>query len=217
MVYYALLKWQTNEYYWRYLLAAPNSETIDEWWRVVSEKDECNFKRLAPDFYSWDKKKEVYDAAPEFMNRIMFSLLQERDGKIICTISQPERANVVSGGSYYIRSKSNPEYYWLEKDGKVWSTKLGRTRFVLRIEGAKDMDNTVLIGTDSISIAPVGARQKYVDISDEGELVVSGHSSHMYYSDLKRSFLAQGEHGQGSPSLAITKVGESGEEWELVE
>ncbi|KAM5350045.1 hypothetical protein ACJ41O_006550 [Fusarium nematophilum] len=216
MVYYALLKFQDNEPYYRYLLAAPNPETIDEWWREVSEKDECNFKRLAPDFYTWNRKKEAYNAAPDYNSKIMFTLLNDRDARIMSTFSQPQRTDIVSGESYYIRSKSNPEYYWLEKDGQLWATKSGRTRFIVRIDGSGQKDDKVIIGKDQISITAVGGRNnKYVSVSDSGDLVTSGHTCRMFFSDLKKHFLAQGEHG-ASASLTISKVDGHGEEWELV-
>ncbi|KAM6513338.1 hypothetical protein FALCPG4_015770 [Fusarium falciforme] len=217
MVYYALLKWQENESYYRYLLAAPNAETIDEWWREVSEKDQCNFKRLSPDFYSWNRKKEAYDAAPEFSPRIMYTLLNDRDARIMSTFNQPERVDIVSGESFYIRSKSNPKYYWFAKDGQIWATKIGRTRFVFRIDGAQGKDGKVLIGKDPISITAVGGHnQKHVSVSDNGELGLSGHTCRMFFGDLKTNFLAHGEHGVSSPSLPVTKVEGHGEEWELV-
>jgi hypothetical protein len=56
--------------------------------------------------------------------------------------------------------------------------------------------------------------QKYVSVSDNGELVLGGHSCRTYYSDLKKNFLAQGETGSSGSALA-TKTDGYGEEWEL--
>ncbi|KAF4467145.1 hypothetical protein FALBO_5985 [Fusarium albosuccineum] len=183
----------------------------------VSEKDECNFKRLSPDFYSWNRNKEAYNAAPDFASKVIYTLLNDRHARILSTFNQPPRIDVVSGESYYIRSKSNPEFYWLEKDGQIWATKSGRTRFILRIDGSQEKDKTVLIAKDEISLTAVGGpNQKYVSVSDNGELVLGGHSCRMYFGDLKKNFLAQGEHGMASPSLPITRFEGNGEEWELV-
>ena len=120
--------------------------------------------------------------------------------------------------SFYIRSKSNPDLYWLAKNDQIWATTQGRTRFIFRIDGDHDDKETVLIGSDQISIAPVGGEssQKYVSVSDNSEIVLSGHSCRMYYSDLKRNFLAQGETGNSGSAL-ITKVEGHGEEWELIQ
>ncbi|EGU79500.1 hypothetical protein BFJ70_g16557 [Fusarium oxysporum] len=59
-----------------------------------------------------------------------------------------------------------------------------------------------------------GMNQKYVGVSDNGELFLGGHSCRTYYSDLKKNFLAQGETGSSGSALA-TKTDGYGEEWEL--
>jgi hypothetical protein len=88
-----------TEHISRYLLAAPNAETIDEWWREVSSKHD-QVKRLAPDYYSFGAGPAAYDLAPSFVNKIMFTLLNDRDARIMSTFGQPERTDVVSGEAY---------------------------------------------------------------------------------------------------------------------
>ncbi|KAF5004295.1 hypothetical protein FDECE_9205 [Fusarium decemcellulare] len=151
----------------------------------------------------------------DFASKIIYTLLNDRYARILSTFNQPPRIDVVSGESYYIRSKSNAGFYWLEKDGQNWATKPSRTRFILRIDGSQEKDKTVLIAKDEISLTAVGGpNPKYVSVSDNGEVVLSGHSCRMYFGDLK-NFLAQGEHGMTSPSLPITRFEGHGEEWEL--
>ncbi|KAI1040282.1 hypothetical protein LB505_003586 [Fusarium chuoi] len=218
MVYYAFLKWQTSEPNYRYLLTAPDAETIDEWWREASTKYPEHVKRLGPDFYSWGSDTQAWDLAPSFLNKIIYTLLNDRDGRIISNFAQPPRVSVLSGDSYYIRSKSSPELYWLEKGGLIYATKQGRTRFTFRLDGERDSDRnrTVIIGKDYISVSAVGgSTRKYVSVNDNGEVVLSGHSCRMYYGDLKNMYLAQGEiDNLGNASLM--KADGFGEEWELV-
>jgi hypothetical protein len=120
--------------------------------------------------------------------------------------------------SYYIRSKSSPDLYWLAKDGLIYATKQGRTRFLFRLDGERDSDRnrTVIIGKDYISVGAVGGTaQKYVSVNDNGEVVLSGRGGRMYFNDLKNMFLAQGEiDNLGNASLF--KTDGFGEEWELV-
>jgi hypothetical protein len=163
----------------------------------------------------------------------MYTLLNDRDSRIMSTFNQPERTDVVSGQSYafpsycdiilltqitsyYVRSKSNPELYWYAGgNGQIWATNQGRTRFIFRIDAEEEKNRTVLVGKDYISIVAVGeGNKKYVSVSDNGELVLGGHSCRMYYNDLKRNFLAQGETSNGS--ALVTKVDGHGEEWQLV-
>lgn len=117
-----------------------------------------------------------------------------------------------------IRSKSSPELYWLEKGGLIYATKQGRARFTFRLDGERDSDRnrTVIIGKDYISVSTVGgSAQKYVSVNDNGEVVLSGHSCRMYYSDLKNMYLAQGESGD-LKSATVMKTDGLGKEWELV-
>jgi hypothetical protein len=81
------------------VLAAPNPETIDEWYREASAKYD-HVKRLAPDFYTFGTGTQVWDLAPSFINKIMFTKLNDRDCRVLSTISQPDRTDVVSGDSY---------------------------------------------------------------------------------------------------------------------
>ncbi|KAI6760427.1 hypothetical protein HG530_009287 [Fusarium avenaceum] len=207
---------EASEPNYRYLLAAPNAETIDEWWREASSKNVDKVHRLAPDYYSWGSDVQAYDLGPSFVNKIMYTLLNDRDGRIMSTFNQPERTDVVSGQSYYVRSKSNPELYWYAGgNGQIWATSQGRTRFIFRIDADEEKNRTVIVGKDYISVVAVGeGNKKYVNVSDNGELVLSGHSDRMYYSDLKRNFLAQGDISNGS--ALITKVDQHGEQWELI-
>ncbi|RGP57644.1 hypothetical protein FSPOR_11962 [Fusarium sporotrichioides] len=217
MVYYAYLKYILNEITFRYLLTAPYPETIDEWYREASATYD-HVKRLAPDFYIFGTGTQVWDLAPSFINKIMFTKLNDRDCRVLSTISQPERTDVLSGGSYYIRSKSNPQYYWFAKSGLIHATKQGRTRFIIKIsgEGKSDSKGTVLIGSDSVSITAVGGKtEQYIGTNDADKVTLSDYSYHLNYSDLKNNFLAQGETGD-TDSIQITKSDGYGEEWELV-
>ncbi|CAF3497139.1 hypothetical protein SNK03_000023 [Fusarium graminearum] len=223
MVYYAYAKYiSADKRYYRYILAAPDAGTIDEWWREASSNANNSLVRLAPDFYTWSGGANVWDLAPKIADKIIISLVSNQDSldtSNLDTFHQPERADVVSGNSFYIRSKSNPELYWLAKNDQIWATNQGRTRFIFRIDGDHGNNNkNVIIASDEISIVPVGgeSKQKYVAVSDDSELVLSGHSCRMYYGDLKRNFLAQGETGSSGSAL-IAKVEGHGEEWELIQ
>jgi hypothetical protein len=80
-------------------LAAPDSDTIDEWWRVVSEKAGVQWNRLAPDYYSFNNGL-VWDSAPEFNDRLMYTLLNDRDGRFMGAFSQQPRTDHISGQTY---------------------------------------------------------------------------------------------------------------------
>ncbi|KAF4345055.1 hypothetical protein FBEOM_929 [Fusarium beomiforme] len=217
MVYYALLKYLPAEPNYRYLIAAPDADTIDEWWREASAKFD-QIKRLAPDFYTFNSGVNGWGMAPSFDKKVMYTLLNDRDGRVMSTISQPPRTDVVSGEAYYIRSKSNPELYWFAKEGLIYATKRGRTRFIFRIDVDRqnDANRTVIIGNDSITISAVGpSPRKYVGVDDNGQVTLTGRGARMYYGDLKKGFLAQGEIDNAG-NAELYKSDGYGEEWELV-
>ncbi|KAF9774145.1 hypothetical protein IL306_007895 [Fusarium sp. DS 682] len=217
MVYYALIKYQPEEPNYRYLIAAPDADTIDEWWREASAKFD-HVKRLAPDFYSFDAGANGWGLAPSFDKKVMYTLLNDRDARIMSTFAQAPRTDVVSNEAYYIRSKSSPELYWFAKEGLIYATKRGRTRFIFRLDGDRDNDanRVVLIGKDPISISAVGpSPQKYVGVDDNGQITLTGRGGRMYYSDLKKGFLAQGEIDNAGNAYLFKSDG-YGEEWELV-
>ncbi|RGP81154.1 hypothetical protein FLONG3_691 [Fusarium longipes] len=207
MVYYTYLKYSLDERFWRYLLVAPNPETIDEWYREASAKYD-HVKRLAPDMYLFGTGTQVWDLAPSFINKIMFTKVNERDAWVMSTFAQPQRTDVVSGGSMY----------WFVTDGLIRATRQGRTRFIVRISGDQngDKNGTVLIGSDEVTITTVDSNnQQYVGTTDGRELAMSGSSGSLYYSDLKKNLLAQGVTGN-TDSVRIKRTDGYGEEWELV-
>ncbi|KAJ4113892.1 hypothetical protein NW768_011422 [Fusarium equiseti] len=216
MVYYAFLKFTGNQATNRWLITAPNPEAVDEWWREASEKFEV--KRLSPDFYTYTNGT-VWTFAPDASLKIFFTLMYDRDSRIALTFHQPERTDVVSGNAYYVRSKTSKDLYWLESGGLIYASKAGRTRFVIRITGQQngEKNNIVVIDKDSISLGAMSKKGiRYVSTNDDGELVLSGRSGNMFYGDLKKNFLAQGQPGE-TETIQVTQAIGYGEEWELVQ
>ncbi|KAI1087887.1 hypothetical protein F5B19DRAFT_496908 [Rostrohypoxylon terebratum] len=229
MVFYAFVKNTTHEPTWRYILAAPDADTIDEWWRVISKKD-IGYKRLSPDFYTYSQGYP-YDAAPEFTSRIMFTLLNDRDCRILSLFPHQERTDVRIN-SFFIRSKSKPSlFWWVNSTGSLAASTKYRSRFRFDIGGEED--GTVIVGKDLVSVVALGDKQfNAVNISNERctSVQVNGiHTNIFFYNDLKGSFLSS--YGGGdvtAPSVSpdneysdhsslISMVGKGhGEEWELV-
>ncbi|RFN40536.1 hypothetical protein FIE12Z_13042, partial [Fusarium flagelliforme] len=123
------------------------------------------------------------------------------------------------------------DLYWLESDGLIYATKKGRTRFVIRITGQQngEKNNIVVIDKDPVSLGAMGSKGlRYVTTDDDGKLILSGRSGSLFYGDLKKNFLAQGQAGEPEKAGDTKKAGESegiqvtqaigyGEEWELVQ
>lgn len=73
-------------------------------------------------------------------------------------------------------------------------------------------NDVVLIKGDSISIAPVTNRDKFVSVDKNGTLVLDGKGADFKFGELKYGFLSTGN----GPSRKVTRVSDDGEEWELV-
>ncbi|OTB07023.1 hypothetical protein M426DRAFT_318384 [Hypoxylon sp. CI-4A] len=226
MVYYAYIKYEPNDIIYRWMITAPNADTIDEWWRAVStpHKKDQGYQRLTPDFYTYSKG-HPWDGAPEFSSRIFFTLLSDRDARIQSLFPHQERADLRSGQTFFIRSKSKPDvFWWVEPKGSILASTNYRSRFRFDIEGEES--GTVMVGKDTVSIHNVTDRQGAfgVTVGNDGLCTTSSHHKHTFpFGDLKRAFLSyhSGYIDQKAgifaqfPTVLVVEKG-NGEEWELV-
>ncbi|KAJ5487406.1 hypothetical protein N7530_001706 [Penicillium desertorum] len=91
MVYYAYAKNSNDDWSWRYVIVAPNQRTLDQWYSAVQDKVADNvLSRVSEDFYVFDRNKlnlgrSTADGheAPRFMNKIIFQLLSDNEGRNI--------------------------------------------------------------------------------------------------------------------------------------
>ncbi|OQE11868.1 hypothetical protein PENFLA_c071G07434 [Penicillium flavigenum] len=91
MVYYAYAKNSNDDWSWRYVIVAPNQRTLDQWYGAVQDKVADNvLSRVSEDFYVFDRNKlnlgrSTADGheAPRFMNKIIFQLLSDNEGRNI--------------------------------------------------------------------------------------------------------------------------------------
>ncbi|KAI0399399.1 hypothetical protein F4802DRAFT_589744 [Xylaria palmicola] len=226
MVFYAFLKYQPSEQISRYLLAAPDAETIDEWWRAVSapSKKSLGYQRLAPDFYSYTDFNNGHPslATPEFINnKIILTLLNDRDGRILSLFPDQNRTDIRSGQTYFVRSKSNPDVFWwagTRLNSPILASTTRRSRFRFDVEGAEN--GIVIIGTDRVVIYHVPGHNT-VGVQD-GKLCIQNNHEQFAFSDLKKLWLTSDTTESVSEdgnhlALPILEVDNgSGEEWELV-
>lgn len=82
---------ELDDWSYRYLITAPTMEVVDEWWRVVSAKYKAP-KRIQPDFYLHSSGEfnlstsiQAGQVASDFLNKMIFTLLEDRDGRIQST------------------------------------------------------------------------------------------------------------------------------------
>ncbi|KAF2867977.1 hypothetical protein BDV95DRAFT_597720 [Massariosphaeria phaeospora] len=93
MVYYAYAKNSNDDWSFRYVLISPSFHVLDEWYKAVQDKvGEQVLQRVADDFYVFDRTKlnlgrstAQGNEAPKFMNKIIFQLLNDNEGRNITT------------------------------------------------------------------------------------------------------------------------------------
>ncbi|KID93347.1 hypothetical protein MAJ_10701, partial [Metarhizium majus ARSEF 297] len=93
MVYYAYAKNSNDDWSWRYLIIAPNFLTLDQWFDEVKDKLPDNvIWRVSDEFYVYDERKfklgrstSQGHEAPKFMNKLIFTLLDDNGGRNIST------------------------------------------------------------------------------------------------------------------------------------
>lgn len=224
MVFYAYLKYKKTTDTFRYVLAAPSVEVLDEWWRKVSSLD-LEFERLSPEWYTYNQtsvESTLTNAAqaPEFLNKIMVQLQNDSGGRGFDTFPKQHFTNHISGQTFFIRSKSDPSLFWYVEEDKssandhVYVSKEGRTKFCIEAKD-KNLAGKVLISADQILISVASSPKMYITPGSDG-VMRTGQYAHSCVStsfgNLKSGyFLAKGIG-------ASTAVVESdfGQEWELV-
>jgi len=218
MVFYAYAKNNLDDITYRYLITATSLEVLDEWWRVISGKN-IGFARVTPEFYTFSASVvlppttvENANYAPQFLNLLMFTLLNDRDGRIFSLFPPQHPSDHVSGGTFYIRSKSDPEMFWyVTSGGNVYASSSNRTRFQIQTTDSTLVGQT-MIPTDQIEILVAGTTNSYVSSGSNNTLAISNEAESYAFSDLTgpSTFLAQGPTS-GTPVLSVV----FGEAWHL--
>ncbi|KAH7923167.1 hypothetical protein BV22DRAFT_1036625, partial [Leucogyrophana mollusca] len=171
-LFYAYAKNANDDVTWRYLIVFASRAVADEWWRAVSESSNTWFsssiKRITPQLYTHNRVSDdldicqsitTQDVAPGFLNKVFFTLLNDRDGGVTSIIPSQDITDHVSGNSFLIRSKANPSEYWYcptttpPSDTWLYVSREARTRFCVCVLGpTSDRCGTIMIGSDKILI-----------------------------------------------------------------
>ncbi|OQD67788.1 hypothetical protein PENPOL_c003G08213 [Penicillium polonicum] len=95
MVYYAYAKNSNDDWSWRYVIIAPSYDILNEWYEAVRERVAENVLwRVSEDFYVFDRTKlhlgrstAAGNEAPQFMNKLIFQLQNDNEGRGISTFN----------------------------------------------------------------------------------------------------------------------------------
>ncbi|USP76427.1 hypothetical protein yc1106_03701 [Curvularia clavata] len=95
MVYYAYAKNSNDDWSFRYVIIGCDIHAVRVWYRAVRAKvGDDVLQQVSDDFYVFDRNKlnlgrstDKGNEAPQFMNKIIFQLLSDNEGRNITTFT----------------------------------------------------------------------------------------------------------------------------------
>jgi len=174
-------------------------------------------KRVSPQFYTHDYgvagiAETITDArvARSFLGKVFFTLLNDKDSRILSIIPEQNITDHISGNLFYIRSKSDPREFWYSPpdDDRVYVSRKERTQFRIRLRKEGSTDGIVMIGSDQIYVSRPEDND-YISIGMGGCLITAQKLDVFQFGDLEDGFRCK----RASKVIVKTKDGEG---WELV-
>ncbi|KAG8866570.1 hypothetical protein FRB97_003899, partial [Tulasnella sp. 331] len=155
----------------RYLITFVNRDVADTWYRAVTDSVARGYSRFAGirrtslQWYTHDPRnihETVNDSqvALALRGKVFFTLLHDRDGRILSTIPVLNYTDHINGNGFYIRSVSQPDTCWFynASERTVVASRHRRTRFTITIADQARALGTIIIRSDDVYITtPSGA------------------------------------------------------------
>ncbi|KAG9027285.1 hypothetical protein FRB95_007941 [Tulasnella sp. JGI-2019a] len=231
-VFYAYAKYIGNDTTARYLITFATRETADTWYRAVvgsvsaGYKKFASVKRVSPQFYTFDVQEgEIRDTitdskvAPALHGQVFFTLLNDRDQRILSMIPVLNYRDHINGDSFSIRSVTQPDTYWYydTSSNTVLAHRSRRSLFTITIADSQRALGAVIIGTDQILITTATTGVNIGINCDENRLNRSANPFSISFSSFKKDFhIGYWEDDHPSNLGPIIRSPGKGEMWELV-
>ncbi|KAJ3815790.1 hypothetical protein EV368DRAFT_36197 [Lentinula lateritia] len=228
-LFYAYAKNIRDDWSYRYIIAFESRQVSDEWWRAVTASVDNGYlrfagvKRLSAQWYTHDPAANAFihetindpKCAPQFLGKVMFTLLNDRDARALSVSPVLNFTDHVSGGTFFIRSTLRPELFWYYHPdiGQILSSTSRRTRFDVRIAAKDKALGTVMIGSDKVSISVAG--QQDLNVGKNG--LFQFDFSDFDDGNFGLNFLHKAASGDIVQGVVATVTRQNyGERWELV-
>ncbi|KAG8994106.1 hypothetical protein FRB94_010102 [Tulasnella sp. JGI-2019a] len=120
-----------------------------------------NVKRVSPLFYTYSSgsgsiREMINDpkVASAFLDQVFFTLLNDRDGRILSTVPVLNYTDHTNGTSFYIRSVAQPDTYWHHRASSetVVAYQSRRSQFKIKIADDARGPGTIIIGSGEVYI-----------------------------------------------------------------
>ncbi|KAG8847944.1 hypothetical protein FRB96_001346 [Tulasnella sp. 330] len=232
-VFYAFARNINTDWSGRYLIAFANRDVADTWHRTVIDSVAQGYpkfasvKRTALQWYTYNPDvgsitDTVNDSkvALALRGQIFFTLLNDREHRILSTIPVLNYRDHINGASFYIRSVSQPDIYWFYNAAEmaVVASRHRRTRFTITIADRARAPGTIIIGSDDVYITtPSGANVGVANSLDD-QLSRSANPFPFRFSAFHGDFQIDESLSESlDPGLEpIVRNPGKGETWDLV-
>jgi len=226
-LFYAYAKNINDDWSYRYLITFATRDVADAWYRAVTDSAAAGYQRFATvqrvtsQFYTHNPglgniPDTITDpkVAQSLRGQVFFTLLNDRDGRIISIIPVLNYVDRSSGDRFYIRSVSQPDTYWYYDGSRVIASRDRRTRFTITLADRKRAPGTIMIGSDEVYItagsgANIGVANQQDQLSTSANPFPFKLSS--FNSDFQIDYYLEGKTLEGS----IARNPGKGEGWEL--
>ncbi|KAG8997444.1 hypothetical protein FRB94_007642 [Tulasnella sp. JGI-2019a] len=233
-IFYAYAKHIKDDWSSRYLITFATRDVADTWFRAVVDSVATGYtrfasvKRVSPQFYTFNNDEgNIRDTIndPKVANalngQVFFTLLHDRDGRIISMIPVLNYRDHINGESFYIRSVAQPDIYWYyDKSIKtIVAHPSRRSQFIVTISDWARALGTVIIGSDQIFISTTTSKVNIGVKSDENQLSCSSKPFPIDFSAFGKDFQIDYWDDDDDPHSnlgPIIRSPGSGERWELV-
>ncbi|KAG8997445.1 hypothetical protein FRB94_007643 [Tulasnella sp. JGI-2019a] len=231
-VFYAYAKHIRDDSTSRYLITFATRDIADTWYRSVTDsvaagfKKFANVKRVSLQFYTFDNdegniRETITDSkvAPALHGQVFFTLLNDRDQRILSMIPVLNYRDHINGDSFSIRSVTQPDTYWYydTSSNTVLAHRSRRSLFTITIADSQRALGAVIIGTDQIFITTATTGVNIGVNCDENRLNRSANPFSISFSSFKKDFyIGYWEDDHPSNLGPIIRSPGKGEMWELV-
>ncbi|RDB16765.1 hypothetical protein Hypma_002602 [Hypsizygus marmoreus] len=230
-LFYAYAKNINDDWSYRYVITFATRDVADSWFRAVTDSVAAGYnrfaavKRVSLQFYTHDPgagniPDTITDprVAQSFRGQVSFTLLNDRDGRILSVIPVLNYTDYTNGSSFYIRSVPQPDTYWYFDPSAniVVASRERRTKFTITIADSTRTRGTPIIGSDDVLIT-VGSGVNIGVANRLDQLSSSANPFPFKFSSFSTDFqIDYNVEGTARTIGIIARNPNAGEKWELV-
>ncbi|KAG8863560.1 hypothetical protein FRB96_008300 [Tulasnella sp. 330] len=235
-VFYAYAKHINDDWSGRYLITFANRDVADTWYRAITDSVARGYqkfaaiRRISPQWYTHDRVTgSVYETitdpkvASTLLGRVFFTLLHDRDGRIISTVPVVNSVDHINGARFYIRSVPQPDTYWFyeARTNAVVASRRRRTRFTITIADKATAPGAIITSSDDVYITKTSTPATCINfgIADDGrdQLCSCTRPFVLKFSSFATDFEIEFDDVEGNDENLgpISHKPGQGERWEL--